>query len=383
MSARTITILLFLTTIFVSLSYYAYRAVVIRRRDAGASIPALELVAAAMLLIIGEVGLFANNPVYIHRIISPPLMYYSLMLSIFANKWLFDGSHENIVKSRAFLLVSLASIVAIILDVLRGNNTNTFLSDLPYEQTVTYYLYYIYGFFVPFCIELYLVHLFWADAKQSEELTYRVRRKFGAIGWAVAAVGSLVMEFGLCYSIVIDDTYRRFSTVFFSSSITVTSILLISNIIPQKWFNVVIFPVVLYDNWRKEQRKAHKMYLYDRFVRIMPSIRHRPEELFDKRLDIELQHARYLFWTCIPRNKPITPHDEAEQLFEHIQSNKTIDVVGDSIPQPINGNPDAHNASVVRYLKQLEGKVKDNGSKQEDQYGSPSERGRTGQHRHL
>lgn len=361
MSARAISVLLFMTVIFISLSYYTHRAIVVRHKDPGALIPALELVAAAMLLIVGEIGLFSENPIYIHRVISPPLMYYSLMLSIFANKWLFDGSHENIFRSHTFRLVSLASIITIILDILRGNNTHTFLGDLPYERTATYYIYYIYGFFVPLCIELYLIYLFWTDAKQSEEFTYRIRRKCGALGWAVAAVGSLVIEFGLFYAIFVDDTYRNFSTVFFSSSITITSILLISNIIPQKWFNMIIFPIVIYDDKRKERRRTDKMYLYDRFVQIMPSIKHRPENLFNKRLDIELQHARYLFWTYITRNKPITPRDEAEQIFEFIQSKRIIDKVGDSIPQPIERNPDAHNASVVKYLKELEGKVRGNG----------------------
>jgi hypothetical protein len=351
----SIFILLFCIILF----FYAQRArLLVRMQISEQVLPMHKLVISGVLVMTSAFGFTIHPaPFWVHCM-RVAALYYGLLLSYSANRWLLTGTPHMLTRSKSLFVTSLCMAAIIITGYISHDNLVLILTNESFERTTLYYLHY--GLVASGLLVLYMciTWVIWKSILMSSDLTYIVRRFIMLLSFVLAACCAALVSINLALSVSYGDMYRSFINQIFFCMLPVIGVMPAINVVPDRWIVKLTRPLAQHRDLRQQGEQELLSYLHSKMVQIVPRVQLHNAELRHLRLDIEIGDARELMWSHVDRTISITPKDEAEYIHSLLDAQQVITTPGKHTPPSIRHmNIRKHNLAVAKYLKRRTSRV--------------------------
>lgn len=310
---------------------------------------------ASTLVVIGVVGSMAPDAPAWLRTLSTICVYYCLVLSYFANLHLFREHAQPIFPTPVFRLTTGASLLLILLDILRGSNNGWFLANEPFQPTLAYYSYYVVGIGVLIGLYGNLMCLFWRYLWSHPDPIYFVRRLSGFVAFLIAFLNAFILLANLLLSISFGTRYIVLLNALYAYGLMSSCAIMLINIFPTPWLQKLAQPVIRYRNY--QTRRQHRMltYLHDRLGEVVANQQRVDRSLLSiHRLIAEISDERDMIWSHLPRRKAISAREEAAYINQLQCNQARIDAPGPYAPVPAKYVTPRHMVHLAQALQSIE-----------------------------
>jgi hypothetical protein len=341
------------------LFFYAQRArLLVRMRIYEQVVPMHKLVISGVLIMTSAFGFAIHSAPFWAHCVRVAALYYGLLLSYSANRWLLTGTRHILTRSKSFFVTSLYMAAIIITGYISRANLALILTNESFERTQLYYLHYGLVTFGLLVLYTLITLVIWKSILMSSDLTYVVRRFVMLLSFVLAACCVALVSINLALSVSYGDTYRSFINQIFFCMLPIIGIMPAINVIPDRWIVNWTRPIAHYRDRRQQGEQQLLSYLHSKMVQIVPRVQLHNAELRHLRLDIEIGDARELMWSHVDRARCITPKDEAEYIHSLLDAQRVITTSGRYFPPSIrHNNIREHNLAVAKYLKRRTSRV--------------------------
>ena len=323
----------------------------------------------AKLLIITVLFLIPSYNVYLESVHRPMqwwqytlgnvVLHAIILLQYFVTDQLINSHIPKIkaaVKHSTFQFTISFSLLMIIIDFSRRNHFASVTDPEVFERSLIYLLAQI-SYNAPLIYTIFLmIAIYQRSLSRYQDISFVIRHIVVISGLAVA-VGIMVLALiNTIISLVINNPYRVlvYSLIQNVGRPTVFLLVILGVMLPQRFYSRILRSHERILEQRQQEQLNLLRFLHARMIQIAPSIHLQNEQLRDLRLLTEIDDAREMIWSQVPRTQPITPDEEAQHLFDLLRSNQTVEQPGEYMLPAIRGDAVKHHLSVAKQLQQLE-----------------------------
>ena len=337
-------------------AYYVYK----NHKHSPAQLPLIQMSVSALSAILywyftARPFLFPNI-----RFVVPAFMCISMLLSYNAHKSLFDGRNYAVYRER----ISIQTLIIILVCFLLGffKDPQTFVIDVDGRlpewnsaslQIVCYYLQNLIYILAMQYLCVHLIIMFKSRLFSINNRTMQIRILGAIVAWLVTLLALMFVAIDLILAALIGDKYHYAINNVSLALICITSILFMSNTIPQRILEFIAYPI---DEFIRGKRLREDRELGDLnriLEKITPNILRVPEAS-KYTLTIEINDSRDIIWTNIPREREdIKPEVEASFIVYCFKNDVVIQKNGKFPALDSKCANRKHILSVQRVVKRL------------------------------
>lgn len=336
-----------------AMSFYTWRAWQVRQHSRSSAPPPINLLMISGVLIIASfIGcIITPAPFWLH-VVRVTALELGLALSYAANVWIVTGKPFQFLRSGWTWSLSFMVVLATIYGYISRSNLGFILQPEPFAPTLLYYGHYALHALVILALELNVIRIFWQSLWQSQDLTYRVRRAVGLLGFVGASTVTTLFALNLVLALLPGMPYRQFLNQLTSNVIWLVALVPISGAFPQPLLRRLIAPLQRRLTQRHARHQTLLRELHHAFIIIAPRVQLHNAPAAEQRIELEISDARQIMWSQRPGPPVITVAHEAAYIEELLRTQTVLNLPGPYLPPPLKQrNVHRHNVALAQYLR--------------------------------